>query len=156
MAALFALLICGIALARSHAAPTPSPSPSPTPVADPAVTKLMRAQFVSLQAGTINKSLYAAGAQSKLTPAMIDDLSRKLAVLGPLTDMVYLGPFMTNDIPADAHGYIYQMVCREGNVYLLTILDAQGKIATIYFKDKLTTEDVEVPAGASPAAAPSP
>lgn len=155
LAALFAVLVYGVAFARPHPA-SPTPSPSPTPVADPAVTKLMRQQFVALQSGTVNKTLYSAGARVKLTDAMIDDLSHKLAALGPLTDMLYLGPFFTNDIPSDAHGYIYQMLCREGNVYLLTIIDGQGKIATIYFKDKLTTEDVEVPAGASPSAQSSP
>lgn len=151
---LLAALVCGVAFAR-RSTPTPTPAPTPTPVADPAVTKLMRQQFVSLQAGTIHKELYAAGAQAKLTPALIDDLSHKLAALGPLTDMIFLGPFATSDIPADARGYIYQMVCHDGNVYLLTIIDGHGKIATIFFKDKLTTEDVEVPAGASPPAAPA-
>jgi len=116
----------------------------------------VRQQFVALQSGTINKTLYSPGLRGKLTDAMINDLSQKLAVLGPLTDTVYIGPFYTNDIPADAHGYIYQMMCREGNVYLLTIIDAQGKIATIYFKDKLTTETIEVPAGGAPSPQASP
>lgn len=154
LAVTLTLLVCGVAHARP--APSPSPSPTPTPVADPAITKLVRQQFVAWQVGNLNKTLYSPQVRGKLTDAMVNDVSHKLALLGPLTDTVYIGPFFTNDIPSDAHGYIYQMVCREGNVYLLTILDGQGKIATIYFKDKLTTETVEVPATAAPSAAPSP
>ena len=154
LAVLFVVLICGAALAR-RSSPTPTPSPTPPPVADPAVTKLVRQQFVAWQAGSLNKSLYSPQVRGKLTDAMVDDVSKKLATLGALVDTVYVGPFFTSDIPSDAHGYIYQMMCSGGNVYLLTILDAQGKIATIYFKDKLTTEEVEVPAGtASPAPSP--
>jgi hypothetical protein len=154
LAVLLVALVCGAALAR-RSAPTPTPSPTPAPVADPAITKLVRQQFVAWQSGSLNKTLYSPEVRGKLTDAMIDNVSKKLATLGPLLDTVFVGPFFTNDIPSDAHGYIYQMMCREGNVYLLTILDAQGKIATIYFKDKLTTEEVEVPAGsASPAPSP--
>jgi cell division septation protein DedD len=139
------------------APPTPTPSPSPTPVADPSVTKLVRQQFVAWQAGSINKSLYSDKIQSQLSDATINDVSQKLASLGALTSLIYIGPFISSDIPPDARGYIYQMQCREGNVYLFTILDSQGKIATIYFKDKLVTETVEVPASAStvPTASPS-
>lgn len=155
LAVLLAVLVCGSALAR-RAAPTPTPSPTPAPVADPAVTKLVRQQFVAWQAGSLNKAVYSPEVRGKLTDAMVDNVSKKLAMLGPLVDTVYVGPFFTNDIPSDAHGYIYQMMCREANVYLLMILDAQGKIATIYFKDKLTTEEVEVPAGGAPSPAPSP
>lgn len=157
-AALAALLFCLICAAVAHArpSPTPTPSPSPTPVADPAITKIVRQQFVAWQSGSLNKSLYSAGVQGKLTDAMVDDVSKKLAALGPLVDTVYIGPFFTNDLPADARGYIYQMECQNGKVFLLTILDAKGKIATIFFKDKLTTETVEVPASSAPAPEPSP
>ncbi|HZY99412.1 MAG TPA: hypothetical protein VFE36_07550 [Candidatus Baltobacteraceae bacterium] len=157
-AALAALLLCFVCATVAHARskPTPTPSPSPTPVADPAVTKIVRQQFVAWQAGNLNKSLYSPGVQGKLTDAMVNDVSKKLAALGPLIDTVYVGPFYTSDIPPDAHGYIYQMECHAGKVYLLTILDAKGKIATIFFKDKLTTETVEVPASSAPAPEPSP
>ncbi len=154
LAVLLALVVFGVAAAKPH--PTPTPSPTPTPVADPAITKLVRQQFVAFQGGSINKEVYSAQLRPKLTDAMVADLSRKLSVLGPLVNMVYLGRFYTNDIPPDAHGYIYQMLCNEGNVYLLTIVDGQGKIATIYFKDKLTTETIEVPAGTEPSPAASP
>ena len=154
LAAVLALLVYAVAGARP--APSPTPSPTPTPIADPAITKIVRQQFVAWQSGSINKSLYSPNVRVKLTDAIVDDVSKKLAALGPLTNAVFIGPFFVNDIPADARGYIYQMVCQNGNVYLFTILDGQGKIATIYFKDKLTTETVEIPATAAPSATPSP
>ncbi|MBV8147839.1 MAG: hypothetical protein JO092_01965, partial [Candidatus Eremiobacteraeota bacterium] len=119
-------------------------------------TKLVRQQFVSWQAGSINKSLYSDKIQAQLSDAKINDVSQKLASLGALESTVYIGPFVTTDIPPDAHGYIYQMQCRDGNVYVFTILDPTGKIATIYFKDRLVTETVEVPGTATPTPSPSP
>jgi hypothetical protein len=149
------LLVCG-AGARPKAAMTPTPSPSPTPVADPAVTKLVRQQFVAWQSGSINRSLYSDQIQSQLNDAKVSDVSQKLAALGALTATVYIGPFVSSDIPADAHGYIYQMQCREGNVYLFFVVSPEGKIATIFFKDRLVTETVEVPGTGSPAPSPTP
>jgi hypothetical protein len=157
-AAVVVALCLGTLLApRAAARPAPAtatPSPSPSPVADPAITKLVRQQFVAWQSGSINKSLYSDKIQAQLNDAKINDVSQKLAALGALESMVYIGPFVSSDSPPDAHGYIYQMLCREANVYVFTIVDPQGKIATIYFKDRLVTETVEVPATAAPSPTP--
>ena len=152
--AIFAALcvLAGVSFAAASARPhpTPTPSPSPTPVADPAVTLIANRQFVAWQAGKLNKSLYAPEVLAKLTDSKIDDTSHALGTLGALDHTIFMGPFMAPDIPADAHGYIYQMQCEAGVVYEWLVLDGQGKIATIYFKDKLTTEEVEVPASPAP------
>lgn len=139
--------------AQARPSATPTPAPTPTPVADPAVTKVARQQFVAWQAGSINRSLYAPQVLPKLTDAKIADVSHALGGLGPLTDTVYIGPFSAVDIPAGAHGYIYQMRCASGNIYLWLILDADAKIATIFFKDKLDVETIENP-GSQPDAQP--
>jgi hypothetical protein len=136
----------GPGFARTHA--TPTPSPSPTPVADPVITKLARQQFVQWQAGSINKSLYAQQVLDKLTDAKVTATSTALGQLGALIDVVYIGPWVAPDFPAGARGYAYQMRCTSGNVYLWIALDAQGKIATILFKNRLDVETVT--------AAPSP
>jgi hypothetical protein len=151
-----ALLWLNAAPVWARSRPSPTPSPSPTPVADPAITTLVRQQFVAWQAGSVNKSLYVPAVQAKLTDAKINDVSHALGRLGPLLHTVFIGPFVAPDLPPGARGYIYQMRCREGNVYLWLIRDAQGKIGTIFFKDKLTTETVEVPASAAPSPPPSP
>ncbi len=146
----------GVHAALARSTPTPSPAPTPTPVADPTVTKLVRQQFVAWQSGSIDKSLYAQKVQQQLNDAKINDVSQKLASLGALTNTVYIGPYVSPDFPPAARGYIYQMQCNEGNVYVFTVLDAEGKIATIYFKDRLVTETVEVPATAAPSPQASP
>jgi hypothetical protein len=151
LAALAAL--AGPAGARPH--PTPTPAPTPAPVADPAITRIARQQFVAWQSGTINKSLYAPGLVVKITDDKVDQNARALGALGALTDTVYIGPFASADIPPDAHGYIYQMKCTEGAVYLWMIVDGQGKIASIFFRNRLDVETIEVPA-ATPVASPPP
>jgi hypothetical protein len=148
-----AAALAGPAGARPHA--TPTPEPTPTPIADPAVTKVVRQQFVAWQAGTINKALYAPELLPKLSDAKINDVARALAALGPLTDTAFIGPFSAADIPPNAHGYIYQMRCENGSIYLWIILDSGGKIATIFFKDKLDIETIERP-GTPPPASPQP
>jgi hypothetical protein len=142
------LTVTGIALAfaaltlTSAARPHPTPSPSPTPVADPEITKLARQQFVAWQAGDINQHLYAQQVLDKLNDTKIADTSKALGQLGALTDTVFVGPWVDPSFPVGARGYIYQMRCVEGNIYLWLALDPQGKIATIFFKNRLDTETV--------------
>ncbi len=149
--AALALALPAIAQARPH--PTPTPIPTPTPVADPAVTKVARQQFLAWQIGTIDRSLYAAQLVPKLTDAKIKDVSAHVAPLGALQHVVYLGPFVGQGFPPGAHGYIYKMICTNGTLYQWMILDASGKIATIFFRDTMTVETLTRPA---PAATRSP
>lgn len=149
VAFVFTAALAGGAIAAPRS--TPTPAPTPTPLADPEITKIARQQFVAWQAGAINKSLYAPEVVPKLTDAKVADVSRALAALGPLTGTVYIGPFVAADVPPDAHAYIYQMLCAGGNIYLWMILDGKGKIATIYFKDKLDVETIERPGTPPPA-----
>lgn len=146
--AAIALMSAAPGFARPHS--TPTPAPTPTPIADPAITKLARQQFVQWQAGTINKSLYAQQVLDKLTDAKIADTSTALGQLGALIDVVFIGPWIAADFPPGARGYAYQMRCSSGNIYLWLALDAQGKIATILFKNRLDVETV------TPAPSPSP
>src|SRR5579862_8810837 len=111
-----AVLAMGVLMLGAR--PHPSPSPSPTPVADPAITQLARQQFVSWQAGIVNKHLYATQVLDKLTDAKIADTSKALGQLGALTDSVYIGPWADPSFPLGARGYIYQMRCVEGSIYL--------------------------------------
>jgi hypothetical protein len=146
-----ALLFAAPAVARPPA-PTPSPAPTPAPVADPAVTKIAVQQFLAWQIGTIDKSLYDPRLLANMTDAKIADVSKHIAPLGALISTVYIGPFSGEDFPPDAKGYIYQMTCSNGKMYEEMVLTGT-KIGYMYFRDKLTTEDVTAPAGTS---APSP
>ncbi|MFZ1018428.1 MAG: hypothetical protein WAN39_11200 [Candidatus Cybelea sp.] len=135
-------LACAVLPPAGLARPHPSPSPSPTPIADPQITLLARQQFVAWQAGEINQHLYAQQVLDKLSDAKISETSHALGQLGALTDTVFIGPWEDPSFPSGARGYIYQMHCVEGNIYLWLALDPQGKIATIFFKNRLDTETV--------------
>jgi hypothetical protein len=141
-------LLAAPAFARPKA--TPTPVPTPAPVADPAITKIARHQFVSWQAGAVDLSAYEPDVAT-IVKGKIDDVAKKMGPLGPLTGENYIGPFLASDIPAGAHGYIYQMVCAEGSVYLWMVIDADGKIQKIFFRDKMITENVTATASPSPA-----
>ncbi len=151
---LLAALIVAIpvsSLARTR--PTPTPEPTVAPVADPAVTRLVRQQFVLWQAGQVNKSLYDQQILDKLTDEKLAQTSKALAELGPLTDAVYMGPWLSADFPPGAKGYLYHMLCSDGAIYFWIALDPQGKIATILFKNRLDIENV-TPSPATPPPSP--
>ncbi|MGA9944626.1 MAG: hypothetical protein WBE79_15390 [Candidatus Cybelea sp.] len=150
LSALVAVLLAvpAASLARTHATPTPSPSP---PIADPAITQIARQQFVQWQAGVVNKSLYAAPVLPQLTDEKINNTSTQLAKLGALTSMVYVGRWINPDFAPGTNGYIYQMRCVEGNVYLWLALDAQGKLATVLFKNRFDVENVTPTPSGTPA-----
>jgi hypothetical protein len=152
LAAALACAVLGILIAgpaTGSARPHATPAPTPTPVADPAITKIARQQFVQWQAGSVNKSLYAPEVVPKLTDEKIADTSKALGLLGALTDMVYIGRWINPEMPS-LSGYIYQMRCVEGNVYLWLELQPDGKIASIVFKNRLDVENV------TPAPSPTP
>lgn len=119
-------------------------------MADPAITLIARQQFVQWQAGVVNRNLYAPEVQPKLTAAKIGETSGALAQLGALTSTVYIGRWINPDFPSGAHGYIYQMRCVSGNVYLWLALQGDGKIATIFFKSRLDVENVTPAPSATP------
>ena len=121
-------LACAVLPPAGSARPHPSPSPSPTPIADPQITLLARQQFVAWQAGEINQHLYAQQVLDKLSDAKISETSHALGQLGALTDTVFIGPWEDPSFPSGARGYIYQMHCVEGNIYLWLALDPQGKL----------------------------
>jgi hypothetical protein len=146
--AIAAALLCAPCPSWGRPRATPTPSPSP-PIADPAITKIARQQFVQWQSGAVNKSLYAPQTIPQLTEAKIAATSGLLAQLGALTDTVYIGPWLNPDFP-NRRGYIYQMRCAVGKVYLWFALDADGKIATLFFKNRLDVENVTPAPSASP------
>jgi hypothetical protein len=142
-----ALLFASPAGARPK--PTPTPSPTVAPVADPAITKLARQQFLAWQIGTIDKTLYSPDLLAKATDEKIADVSRHIAPLGALISLDYVAPFTGEGFPTDAKGYIYQMNCSNGKIFEEIVLTG-GKIGYLYFRDTLTTEDVTAPAGTPP------
>ena len=122
-------------LARSHASPTPAATPTPGPE-DPAITTIARREFVSWQAGVINKSRYDARTVADMTDDKIATTSKALGVLGTLESTVWIGPLIYPD-DKTVKGYIYQMVCSNFKVYEFLTIGPDGKIQGIFFKDTL-------------------
>ncbi len=135
IAALLAIAPVG-AVARSHATPTPSATPSPPPE-DPAITTIAKREFVAWQAGVLHKERYAAPTQAQLTDQKITATSQGLGHLGIFDHAEWVGPLGIQDGPPGVKGYIYKMVCSNAPVYEFLTLDADGKIAGIFFRDKL-------------------
>jgi hypothetical protein len=133
--ALFVALAAVPAVAR-HATPTPTASPS-LPPEDPAITTIARREFVQWQAGTVDKSHYAAPTQAKLTTEKISDTAAALAGLGSLQSVEWNGSLSEDSAPPGTKGYLYRMICVSGAVYEELTIGPDGKIDGIFFRDKL-------------------
>jgi hypothetical protein len=140
-----AALLVAVALAplgagaRGHATPTPTASPT-LPPEDPAITLIVRREFVSWQAGTINLDRYAESSRPSLTPDKIAETSKNLGGLGTLESTEWLGPIQIIDAPPGVKGsYLYKMHCELADVYAELTMMADGKIAGLLFRDKLPT-----------------
>lgn len=122
--------------------PTPTPTASPTPPPeDPAVGRVAKREFVSWQAGNVDHTRYTAELNSKLSDVLVSKTATGLGHLGAFVRSEYLGPVVIEDAPKGISGYLYRMFCTNGAVYERLVLDASGKIAGIYFMDKLPTAD---------------
>lgn len=149
-AALCALTIVPIGvMARPHPTPTPSPTPTPPPE-DPAITSVATREFVAWQAGVVNLSHYATASQSLITATKITQTAAALGQAGSLerNGVEWVGPLHIDDAPPGVRGYIYRMHCSQKAVYEELMMEQDGKIAGILFRDTLTDE--------SPTPAPTP
>lgn len=143
LAALAAVLAFGApvaSFARPHPTPTPSATPSPPPE-DPAVGRVARREFVAWQAGNIDRTRYAPQTNSKLTDATVNQVATGLGHLGAFVRSEYLGPIPIEGTPKGFSAYLYRMFCTNGAVYERLVIDANGKVAGIYFMDKLPISD---------------
>ena len=136
----FAVLVVtggGIAAARPHATPTPAATPTP-PAEDAAVTLIARKQFLSWQAGIIDRSKYAPELLANISDDKLKTVSTNLGRLGPPVKVEYVGLMSVDNAPAAGYkGYVYHFVTQNGAVYEQLVLDPKGQVAGIVFLDKL-------------------
>lgn len=137
-AALVALIVPmpAPALAKAHAAAAPTATPSPPPE-DPAVTRVARREFVAWQAGNVDLTRYSSDAQNQLSADKIAATSKQLGQLGALVSTEWIAPMEFDSAPPGVKGYLYHMICSQGAVYEQIVIDAQGKVTGIVFRDKL-------------------
>ena len=126
----------GAAVAKPHATPTPTATPS-VPPEDPAVTRIVRREFVGWQSGSVDLTHYAGTAKDKITPDKVAATSKNLALLGALQRVDYLEPVAFDTEPEGTRAFLYRMTCSDGVVYEQLVLDPSGKIAGIVFRDKM-------------------
>ena len=125
-------------MAKGHAAPSPAPTATLSPPPEDAnITKIARREFVSWQAGNVDLDRYSANAKAQLTPDKIASTSKQLGLLGALVQTEWYSPMVFDGAPPGVKGYLYHMVCTQGAVYEQLVIDAQGKITGIVFRDKL-------------------
>jgi hypothetical protein len=137
ISALLVALCVAPALARRHA--TPTPSPTPIPAADPAVTTIAKREFVTRQAGIVDRTRLTTEYNTRLTAAELERESQLLGPFGALTSVEYLGPIaVPPGSPAGYDAYLYKMTCTNGTIYERLLLDAGGKIADEVFSDTET------------------
>lgn len=125
------------AFARSHPTPTPTATPS-LPPEDPAVTAIARREFVAWQAGSVNPEHYATLSRASITPEKVNQTAQGLGLKGSFISAEWMGPIVIQDPPPGVSGYLYKMHCSNGDVFEELMLQADGKVAGIIFKDKLT------------------
>lgn len=111
------------------------------PPADPAVTAIARRQFVSWQAGQIDRAQYTASLSSQIPDSKLEQNAASLGTLGALNSINYFGPrdSLYGTLPPGVHVYLYQMVCSNGSIYEQLTLDQNGKVAGIEFTDTIPT-----------------
>jgi hypothetical protein len=112
------------AAVKPIATPTPTPTNAPGEVA--AMTARVKAEFLALQSGKIDRTHYAKIANDALSEATLADLSKQLKTYGAVRTTYYRGKKVTGPNATD---YFYTMDCEKGMLAVTFGLDASDKIA---------------------------
>lgn len=110
-------------------APPPLPPPKPAPE-DPKIRKLAIQQFLSWQAGTVDRARYSDDINAQLNDELLDASEKAVAALGALQSSTFKG------ISAAKGGvkvYVYTMLCEHGSIDMEFALQPDGRIALIFF-----------------------
>jgi hypothetical protein len=123
-------------IARTQPSPTPTATPT-LPPENPAITAIARREFVSWQAGAVDKDHYVEAAQTQLTADVTDKMSKALVSYGALERTEWYGTFPIVGAPPGVVGYTYRMVCSNDAIFEQLMIGADGKIDSINFLKKL-------------------
>jgi hypothetical protein len=123
-------------IARTHPSPTPTATPT-LPPENPAITAIARREFVSWQAGAVDKDHYVEAAQAQLTSDVTDKMSKALVGYGALERIEWYGTFPIVGAPPGVVGYTYRMDCSNDAIFEQLMIGADGKIDSINFLKKL-------------------
>jgi hypothetical protein len=123
-------------IARTQPSPTPTATPT-LPPENPAITAIARREFVSWQAGAVDKDHYVDAAQAQLTSDVTEKMSKALEGYGALVKTEWYGTFPIVGAPPGVVGYTYRMVCSSDAIFEQLMIGSDGKIDSINFLKKL-------------------
>lgn len=109
-------------------APPPIPSPKPA-TDDPKIHKIAVQQFLSWQAGTVDRNRYSDDVNAQLNDDLLDASEKAVAALGALQSTKFQGISETKGVKI----YVYTMTCEHGSIDMKFALQPDGKIALIFF-----------------------
>lgn len=138
------IISAALLVARAHPSPTPTATPT-LPPENPAITAVARREFVSWQAGAVDKDHYVDAAQAQLTTDVTDKMSKALVGLGALENAEWYGNFPIVGAPPGVAGYTYKMNCTNGSIYEQLMIGPDGKIDSINFRKSLDDKNPPTP-----------
>ena len=130
------IISAALLIARTHPSPTPTATPT-LPPENPAITAVARREFVSWQAGAVDKDHYVDAARAQLTSDVTDKMSKVLVGYGALERSEWYGNFPIVGAPPGVVGYTYRMVCTNDAIFEQLMIGPDGKIDSINFLKKL-------------------
>ena len=138
-----------------HVVAVPTVPPTPAPIEDPAITKIARQQFISWQAGAINRKAYTADMNALITQEKLSETSVELGQLGAYVSSEYVDeepPAL--GIPPGSKTYLYRMHGTVNAVYMLVSVTPKGQVASLAFRDSIY--DIHPTPSPSPTPPPTP
>lgn len=99
------------------------------------MTAAARHEFVTWQAGIVDKDRYTPAMQAQITSDEVAQTSKSLSAAGALQRSEWVGLYAAPpDVPG-GKAYVYRMICANRTIYEIMTVAPGGKIGGIQFSD---------------------
>jgi hypothetical protein len=109
--------------------PAPDPAQTALPGEDPAITAVVRTEYLAWQQGTIERSHYTPAASAEFKDALVAQVATELTAFGTPSAFIFRGKTQ----PSGGTIYAYLITCPNSDVWMTIGIDAAGKIEGIAF-----------------------
>ena len=99
------------------------------------MTLMARHEFVTWQAGVVDKDRYTPAMQAQITADQVSQTSVSLSTAGALQHSEWVGLYAAPPEVPGGRAYVYRMVCTNRAVYEIMTIAPDGKIGGIRFTD---------------------